>query len=91
MNPHQEHFLHKFLHPASVAVVGATENPLSNNYYLLANLVNRGYKGKIYPVNPKGGEILGVKTYTSIKHIDRVPDLVVILRVNDELSGRQAA
>ena len=58
----EDHFLHRFLNPKSIAIIGASGNPLSVNYHLVSNLVSLGYKGRIYPVNPKGGEILGLKT-----------------------------
>jgi len=56
---HINHFLERFFNPASVAIVGATNNPLKMNFRVLQNLVNLGYKGRIYPVNPGTEEILG--------------------------------
>ncbi len=61
MQNSNEHFLHRFLEPESVAVVGASNNLSGINYYLVANLVNLGFKGKIFPVNPKEKEIMGLK------------------------------
>ncbi|MBN1107035.1 MAG: CoA-binding protein [Deltaproteobacteria bacterium] len=78
MNDNREHFLSKFLEPESVAVVGASSNPSRINYHLVANLVNLGFRGRIYPVHPKEKEILGLKTYPSVKHIDETVDLAVI-------------
>ena len=49
-----------FLNPASIAVVGAGERPTSSGGAVLRNLLASGYKGRIVPVNPKGGEILGL-------------------------------
>jgi len=46
------HFLERFFNPASVVIVGAINNPLKMNFGVLQNLVNLGYKGKIYPINP---------------------------------------
>jgi len=48
------------------------------NYNLVANLVNLGFQGRIYPVHPKEKEIMGLKTYPSVKHIDETVDLAVI-------------
>ncbi len=73
-----EHFLEKFVKPESLAVVGATNNPNRNNYNLVANLVNLKYDGRIYPVHPKEKEILGLKTYPSVKDIEEVVELAVI-------------
>jgi acyl-CoA synthetase (NDP forming) len=78
MNDNQEHFLSMFLEPRGVAIVGASNNPLRINYHLVANLVNLGFRGRIYPVHPNEKEILGLKTYPSVKHIDETVDLVVI-------------
>lgn len=74
----KDHFLHKFLYPDSVAIVGASRNPFRPNYHLVANLVNLGFRGKIYPVNPEADEILGLKTYPSLKDIDGPVDLAVV-------------
>ena len=73
-----EHFLAKFLEPASVAIVGASNNTAGINYYLVANLVHLGFKGKIFPVNPKETEIMGLRAYPSLKDIDEPVDLAVI-------------
>jgi len=78
MTENSEHFLSKFLQPASVAIVGASNNQWSINYHLVGNLINLGYKGKIYPVNPKEKEITGLKTYPSVRQIPEKVDLAVI-------------
>lgn len=78
MTKNSDHFLSKFLHPASVAIVGASNNPWRINYHLVGNLINLGYKGKIYPVNPKQKEIAGLKTYPRVRQIPASVDLAVI-------------
>jgi acetyltransferase len=45
---------------------------------LLKNMIDAGFKGGLYPVNPKGGEIQGIKTYTSVTEIGKPVDLAVI-------------
>ncbi len=62
----------KLIAPESVAVIGASHNPRKIGYVVLQNLKNNGYKGNVYPVNPKGGEILGFKVYRSV---DEIPDV----------------
>ncbi|MBW1951437.1 MAG: CoA-binding protein [Deltaproteobacteria bacterium] len=62
MGDYKKHFLHKFFHPESIAVVGATSNPNRLNHNLVANLLKLGYAGKIYPVHPSEGQILGLRT-----------------------------
>ncbi len=64
--------------PKSIAVIGASATPGKIGYTVLDNLVNQGYKGKIYPINPKGGEILGLKVYTSVMDVPDPIDSAVI-------------
>jgi len=78
MSDIERHFLHSFFYPESVAVVGASSNQKTLNYNFIANLVNLKYRGKIYPVNPNAGEILGMKVYPSLKNIEGNVDLAVI-------------
>ncbi|MBW1683344.1 MAG: CoA-binding protein [Deltaproteobacteria bacterium] len=78
MGDYKKHFLHKFFHPESIAVVGATSNPNRLNHNLVANLLKLGYAGKIYPVHPSEGQILGLRAYPTVKHIEDVVDLAVI-------------
>jgi acyl-CoA synthetase (NDP forming) len=73
-----EHFLARFFEPESVAIVGASNNPMRANYYLLSNLLKLGFKGRIYPVHPSEKEILGVKAYPAVKDIPETVDLAVI-------------
>ncbi|MCD6323858.1 MAG: CoA-binding protein [Desulfurococcales archaeon] len=62
----------------SVAVVGASATPGKVGNVLLKNIIEFGFKGKIFPVNPKRSEILGLKAYASLKDLPETPDLVVI-------------
>jgi len=78
MKNNTEHFLNKFFEPQSVAVVGASNNPLRFNHNLIANQVNLGFKGRVYAVHPREKEILGLKVYPTVKHIPETVDLVVI-------------
>jgi len=78
MTENKDHFLSQFLQPASVAIIGASNNRWRINYHLVGNLINLGYKGKIYPVNPKEKEIAGLKTYPSVRQITESVDLAVI-------------
>jgi acetyltransferase len=73
-----EHFLTKFFEPESIAIVGASNNPMRANYSLLSNLLKLGFKGRIYPVHPSEKEILGVKAYPAVKDIPETVDLAVI-------------
>ncbi|MEM3609032.1 MAG: CoA-binding protein, partial [Candidatus Bathyarchaeia archaeon] len=52
-----------FFEPESVAVVGASRNPLKFGNSVLKNLLDLEFKGRIYPVNPNADEVLGLKAY----------------------------
>lgn len=69
--------IEKFFNPSSVAIVGASPKPGKVGNVILANFKKR-FKGKIYPVNPKHEEIMGLKCYPSIKDLPETPDLVII-------------
>ena len=71
--------LEHFFSPQTVAVVGASREEGKVGHDLFKNLVNHGYKGKIYPVNPHADNILGIKTYTALKEIPDKIDLAVIV------------
>ena len=70
--------LEYFFNPQSVAVIGASRNPAKVGYSILSNIIDSGYRGKIYPVNPKAEEVLGYKCYSSVLEIDDDLDLAVI-------------
>jgi acyl-CoA synthetase (NDP forming) len=64
--------------PKSVAVVGASTRVGSVGSDILNNLIESGYKGKIYPVNPKAKRLSGLKCYQSLSQIKGKIDLVLI-------------
>ena len=66
-----------FFEPNGIAVVGASPEPYSGGRNLLTNLT-LGYKGPIYPVNPKYDEILGLKCYPRVSEINGSVDLSII-------------
>ncbi|RLF36652.1 MAG: CoA-binding protein [Thermoplasmata archaeon] len=65
--------------PKSVAVVGASSNPVKIGHKVLSNILAGGYRGEVYPVNPKGGEILGLKVYKRVVEIEGAVDLAVVV------------
>ncbi len=69
--------IEKFFNPNSVAIVGASPKPGKVGNVILANFKKR-FKGRIYPVNPKHEEIMGLRCYPSIKDLPETPDLVII-------------
>jgi acetyltransferase len=84
----------KLIAPESIALVGVTGRTGRGSNSTLEVLLKRGYRGRIYPVNPKGGTILGCRTYTSLLDVPEIPDLAVICAPRDaviELFGQCAA
>ncbi len=69
----------ELFHPRSVAVVGASRSPEKVGYGVFANLVQGGFEGPAYGVNPSGGELLGRPLYTSIAAIPGPVDLGVFV------------
>ncbi|MFY9682596.1 MAG: bifunctional acetate--CoA ligase family protein/GNAT family N-acetyltransferase [Candidatus Sulfotelmatobacter sp.] len=65
--------------PSSAAVIGATDHPGTVGRTVLENLLRSGAPGKVYPVNPKREEVLGLKAYRSIRDIPKSVDLAVIV------------
>ncbi|MES0349116.1 MAG: acetate--CoA ligase alpha subunit [Desulfobacteria bacterium] len=70
--------LQHFFNPSSVAVVGASQNPSKIGYEILNNIVQYGYGGSVYPINPKAQEILGLKAYPDLTSVPSKIDLAVI-------------
>ncbi len=65
--------------PRTVAVIGAARDPQKLGYKILANILAGGYQGKVFPINPQNGEILGLKAYTSIEEVEEAIDLATIV------------
>jgi acetyltransferase len=65
--------------PGSVAVVGASSKPGKLGHTVMSNLISGGFKGKIYPVNPGGGEIMGLPVFKDVSAIPAAIDLAIIV------------
>ncbi len=63
----------------SVAVIGASHQPEKLGYQVFHNVLTQGFKGAVFPINPKGGEIEGQKVYESINTIVEQIDLAVVV------------
>src|SRR3989344_230560 len=70
--------LKNFFEPKSIAVIGASRNPRKPGNIILKNLVEMQYSGNIFAVNKKAVEVLGKKSYLSIKDIQGQVDLAII-------------
>jgi len=70
--------LDKFFNPKSVAVIGASRTAGKLGYTILENL-KISFNGKIYPINPNAGEILGLISYPSVTDVKEPIDLAIIV------------
>lgn len=64
----------------TVAVVGASSNPARAAYFVLSYLRSSSTDFEVWPVNPKGGEILGLTVYESLADLPGPPDMVDVFR-----------
>jgi acetyltransferase len=74
----ERRYLHQLFSPSSVALIGASEREGSANRIMAENLVQGGYKGEFYLVNPKYQSVLGVPCYPSVDAIGKPIDLAII-------------
>src|SRR5450759_219890 len=68
-----------FFNPKSVAVVGASSDPKKPGNTALRHMISMGYKGKLYPVNPREKGILGLPCYKSVSDIPEPVDLCILM------------
>ncbi|MDQ5987420.1 MAG: acetate---CoA ligase (ADP-forming) [Syntrophus sp. SKADARSKE-3] len=66
-----------FFRPRGIAVIGATPNPYKGGNSIVRNLLT-GFKGGIYPINPKYDEIEGLRCYRSVQDVDDLVDLAIV-------------
>lgn len=67
--------LERFFHPESVAVVGASRTQGKAGHTVVANILEFGFEGRVYPVNPGAGEILGLHAYPGLEEVPETPEL----------------
>ena len=72
------HFLKPILEPTSVAVIGASRDPRKRGFQALRALKESGYRGRIHPVHPDGGELLGLPVAPSVEALEPPPDLAYV-------------
>jgi acyl-CoA synthetase (NDP forming) len=71
--------LERFFNPRSIAIIGASQDFITISGQPLKHLQSHGYKGTLYPVNPRYQEVAGVKCYPALADVPETPDLVLIL------------
>lgn len=64
--------------PRSIAIIGASSDPLKPGGRVFKNILEHNYQGLLWPVNPKATEILGVLAYKSISFLPETPDLAIV-------------
>lgn len=69
--------MNRIMRPDAVAVIGASAEDGKIGNSVMKNLINGGYQGKIYPIHPKGGEIMGMTAYKSVLDVPGTVDVAV--------------
>ena len=83
----KRHPLDRFLNPGSIAVVGASRKTGKGSFNLIENMIEFGFKGRIYPINPSAREIMGLKAYQRVGDIEDRVDLAVISTPREQVPG----
>jgi acyl-CoA synthetase (NDP forming) len=73
-----EHPLRPLFDPRSIAIIGASNDALKFGGRPIKYMTEGGYAGRVYPINPKGGEIQGKTAYKDIRDVPEPVDMVVI-------------
>ncbi len=76
----ESHPLQRLFDPRGVAVIGASQTPGKYGTIILESLIQEGYPGRIYPVNPKGGSLLGHKFLRSLDEAEGPIDIALLVR-----------
>jgi acetyltransferase len=71
--------LDALFHARTVAVIGAKDDPGTVGRTIMINLLAGSFQGKIYPINPKRDQVLGIKTYPTITSVPEEVDLAIIV------------
>ena len=71
--------LDKIMRPSSIAVIGVSSKEHTIGSDIMKRLTEYKFTGKLYPINPKGGEIEGLQAYTSVLEVPGSIDLAIIV------------
>lgn len=74
-----EHPLKKILFPNSIAFLGASNNLTTMGTMQLINIINGGFKGKVYPIHPNLNKIFHLPVYKKLENLPEIPDLVIMV------------
>ena len=73
--------------PRSIAVIGASRSPNTIGHQILANLINYGYTGAVYPINPKADSVHSIKAFARIRDVPARVDMAVISVPKEHVLG----
>ena len=82
-----KHYLNKLFEPGSIAVFGASDRQGSVGNLVLRNIIEAGFAGNVFPVNPNHGKVQGRKAYPDLNSIGRPVDLAVITTPSATVPG----
>lgn len=68
-----------FFEPRAVAIFGSLKDGMGHGAGVIRNMLDYGFKGKLYPINPSGGEALGLRAYTSVDEVADSIDLAIVI------------
>ncbi|HJV25288.1 MAG TPA: acetate--CoA ligase family protein, partial [Aromatoleum sp.] len=74
----EKHYLSPLIEPKSVGIIGASEREDSLGNVLVRNMLDAGFRGRLFAVNPKHESVLGVPCYKSVEDVPHRLDLAVI-------------
>ncbi|GAA4321401.1 acetate--CoA ligase [Pigmentiphaga soli] len=72
------HYLENVIHPRTIAVIGASKNPEKRGYRAIKSLQADRYQGRIFPINPRETEILGLPCYPNVGAVPEPVDLALV-------------
>ncbi len=72
-------FLHTLMNPESIAIVGASNNPMKMGTMHALSVIKDGFKGNFYPVHPTEKTVLGFPAYADPKDLPEAPDLAIFV------------
>jgi len=79
MESQRENNISAFFEPTAVAVLGSLKDNGGPGYGAIKNMLDFGFTGKIYPINPSGGEVLGLVAYPSLSEVAGPVDLAMVI------------
>ena len=68
-----------FFEPRSIAVIGSLKEGFFGGYVVIKSLLNAGFSGEIYPINPANEVVHGLRIYPSLQHVEAKIDLALVM------------